>query len=160
MWAKAKKMHQRQKRMKKTGGHPKNSWGLQRNTKLSFVIKSAKKRVLITKIKKEKKEIITSRRWIANVFGEFYNNLYDDNEHDESEQEIGENEHKSSTDVHINSTDEMTRIPEITTEELRTAINKLKKKANLQTATESEPKTSKHVMARREKWWDKSWTKL
>ena len=34
---------------------------------------------------------------------------------------------KSRTDVHTNSTDEMTRIPEITTEELRTAINKLKK---------------------------------
>ena len=67
-------------------------------------------------------------------------------------QEIGENETESSTDVHYNSTDEMTRIPEITTEELQTAINKLKKKANLQTATESEPKTLKHVMTRREKW--------
>ena len=32
-----------------------------------------------------------------------------------------------STDVHINDTDEMTRIPEITTEELQDAINKLKK---------------------------------
>ena len=29
--------------------------------------------------------------------------------------------------MHNNSTDDMTRIPEITTEELRTAINKLKK---------------------------------
>ena len=35
-------------------------------------IKSAKKRVLITKIKNEKGEIITSRKGIANVFGEFY----------------------------------------------------------------------------------------
>ena len=44
-----------------------------------------------------------------------------------------------------NDTDEMTRIPEITTEELQDAINKLKKKANHQTATGSEPKTSKHA---------------
>ena len=36
----------------------------------------------------------------------------------------------------------MTRIPEITTEELRIAIDELKKKENPQTATESEQKTS------------------
>ena len=51
----------------------------------------------------------------------------DDNEQDESEREIRENGNESSTDVHINDTDEMTRIPEITTEELQFAINKLKK---------------------------------
>ena len=82
----------------------------------------------ITKIKNEKREIITSRKGIANVFGEFYKKLYDDNEQDKSEQEIGDNENESSTDVHNNGTDEMTRIPEITTEELRTAINKLEKR--------------------------------
>ena len=53
--------------------------------------------------------------------------LYDDNEQEESEQEIGENENESSIDVHSSNTKEMMRIPEITTEELRTAINKLKK---------------------------------
>ena len=58
----------------------------------------------------------------------FYRKLYDDNEQDESEQEIGENGNESSTDVHNNDTDEMTRIPEITTEELQTAINKLEKR--------------------------------
>ena len=42
-------------------------------------IKSAKKRVLITKIKNEKGETITSRKGIANVFGEIYKN-YDDND--------------------------------------------------------------------------------
>ena len=35
-------------------------------------IKSAKKKVLITKIKNERGEIITSRKGIAHVFGEFY----------------------------------------------------------------------------------------
>ena len=37
-------------------------------------IKSAKRRALITKLKNEKGEVITSRRGIANVFGEFYKN--------------------------------------------------------------------------------------
>ena len=53
--------------------------------------------------------------------------LYEDKEKDESEQELGEDENSGSTDVHNNNTDETTRIPEITTEELQTAINKLKK---------------------------------
>ena len=39
-----------------------------------------------------------------------------------------ESENESSTDVHNNNAIEMTRIPEITTEELRIAINKLKKR--------------------------------
>ena len=89
-------------------------------------IKSAKKKVLITMIKNEQGEIITSREGISYVFGEFYKELYDDNEQDESEQEIGENGNESSTVVQNNDTDEMTRIPEITT----TAINKLKKRQN------------------------------
>ena len=38
-------------------------------------IKSAKKKVLVTKIKNEKREIITSREGIANVFGEFYKKI-------------------------------------------------------------------------------------
>ena len=53
--------------------------------------------------------------------------------------------------MHNNDTDEMTRIPEITTKELQTAINKLKK-ANHQTATGSEPKTSKHATIRQKRW--------
>ena len=57
-----------------------------------------------------------------------YKKLYEDNEQDESEQELGEDENKSSTEVHNSNTEEMTRIPEITTEELQTAINKLKKR--------------------------------
>ena len=40
---------------------------------------------------------------------------------------IGESENESSIDVHNNNTNEMTRIPEITTEDLRSAINKLRK---------------------------------
>ena len=57
------------------------------------------------------------------------------NFHDDNEQDV--HGKGSNTHVHINDTAEMTRMPEITTEELQTAINKP------QTATESEPKTSK-----------------
>ena len=78
-------------------------------------------------MKNEKGEIITSRKRIADVFGEFYKKFFNDNGQDESKQEVGEDENESSTEVHNNNTEEMTRIPEITTEELRTAINKLKK---------------------------------
>ena len=46
-------------------------------------IKSAKKKVLITKIKNDKGECITSRKGIADVFGEFYKRLYEDNEKDD-----------------------------------------------------------------------------
>ena len=53
--------------------------------------------------------------------------IYDDNEQGEDERENRENGNESSTDVHINDTDEMTRVPEITTEEVQDAIMKLKK---------------------------------
>ena len=73
-------------------------------------IKKAKKRVLITKIKNEKGECITSREGIADAFGEFCKILYEDKERDDFEHEMSDDR----------------RIPEITTEELQSAISKLK----------------------------------
>ena len=73
-------------------------------------IKTAKKRVLITKIKNKKGECITSRKGIADTFGEFYKRLYEDSEKDNSEHEMRDDK----------------RIPEITSEELQSAISKLK----------------------------------
>ena len=73
-------------------------------------IKTAKKRVLITKIKNEKGECITSRKGIADTFGEFYKRLYEDSEKDNSEHEMSDDK----------------RIPEITSEEPQGAISKLK----------------------------------
>ena len=75
------------------------------------VIKTAKKKVLITKIKNDKGECITSRKGIADVFGEFYKRFYEDNERDDFEHEMSDDR----------------RILEITTEELQSAISKLKK---------------------------------
>ena len=60
--------------------------------------------------------------------GEFYKKLYDDQEHEETEQEHEENENESSTEVQNKDTNEMVRIPEITIEELQTAIIRLKEK--------------------------------
>ena len=62
---------------------------------------------------------------------------------------MGENENESSTEVH--SSNEMMRIPEITTEELLLQSTN-SKNANPKTATESEQKTSKHMTTKREKW--------
>ena len=73
-------------------------------------IKTAKKRVLITKIKNKKGECITSRKGIADTFGEFYKRLYEDSGKDNSEHEMSDDK----------------RIPEITTEELQSAISNLK----------------------------------
>ena len=73
-------------------------------------IKTAKKRVLITKIKNKKGECITSRKGIADTFGEFYKRLYEDSGKDNSEHEMKDDK----------------RIPEITSEELQSAISKFK----------------------------------
>ena len=51
-------------------------------------------------------------------------NNYDDNVQEETEPEFNEDANESSIDVRNRNTNEMTRIPEITTEELQTAINK------------------------------------
>ena len=73
-------------------------------------IKTAKKRVLITKMKNKRGECSTSRKGIADTFGEFYKRLYEDSGKDNSEHEMKDDK----------------RIPEITSEELQSAISKLK----------------------------------
>ena len=73
-------------------------------------IKTAKKRVLITKIKNKEGECITSRKGIADTFGEFYKRLCEDSGKDNSEHETKDDR----------------RIPEITSEELQRAISNLK----------------------------------
>ena len=79
--------------------------------------------MLITKINNEKGEVITSRKGIANDFGDFNRKIFDDQEHEQTEQENGENENESGIEVHNRNTNEMMRIPEIRTEESQTAIN-------------------------------------
>ena len=104
-----KKIHQRKKRMKR---HQDIERILEEFKGVRNIprIKTAKKRVLITKIKNDKGERITSRKGIADAFGEFYKRLYEDSER-------GDSEHEMSDDK---------RILEIMTEELLSAISKLK----------------------------------
>ena len=73
-------------------------------------INTAKMRVLITKIKNEKGGCITSRKGIADAFGDFFKRLYEDKERDDFEHEMSDDG----------------RTPEITTEEPQSAISKLK----------------------------------
>ena len=61
-----------------------------RNSKSTTSIKSATRRILITKMKNEKSDIITSRKGIADVFGEFYSKLYDDDQGEDSRQIFNE----------------------------------------------------------------------
>ena len=95
--------------------------------------KPAKKKLLITK-KNEKGECITSRKGIADTFGEFYKRLYEDKERDDFEHEMSDDR----------------RILEITTE-VANRNHQTQKKANPRTSKEFEPKTLKLVMKRREK---------
>ena len=83
----------------------------------------------MTKMKNERGEVITSRKGMPMSLVNSTKKLFDDNEQEETEQEIGENENESSIDVHSSNTSVMMRVPEITTVELRTAINKLKGKS-------------------------------
>ena len=64
--------------------------------------------------------------------GEFYTKLHDVEKYDETELEHEENETENSIDEQGNDTREMKGIPEVTSEELQTAITRLKKKANQQ----------------------------
>ena len=106
---KIKKMYQRKKRMKRQQDIERI---LQEFKGVRNIprIKTAKKRVLITKIKNKKGECITSRKGIGDTFGEFYKRLYEDRRKDNSEHEMKDDK----------------RIPEITSEELQSAISKLK----------------------------------
>ena len=82
-------------------------------------IKSAERRVLITKIKNEKGELPTS-------LGNSTTN-YTTTKNTKNRKKNEENENESSIDVQNKDTSEMMRIPEITTEELQAAISRLKK---------------------------------
>ena len=76
---------------KNASGTTKEQWdkkGFNEDSKTSkfrsiLGIRTARKRELITKIKNEEGEVFTSRKGIANVFGEFYKKLYDDKEQEE-----------------------------------------------------------------------------
>ena len=124
---------------------------IQRNEEHIPGIKSANRRTLITKIKHAKGEVITSKKGIANVFGEFNRKLSDDNQHDETEMESDKNETEDNVEDQGTNVTEMTEFPEITTEELLAAINRLQKRhISRQQRNQSR---RHHSMRRRNKKW-------
>ena len=80
----------------------------------------------ITKKKNEKSETIKSRKRDCHISFENSKN-YTTTMSKTNLNKESEKMNMKAADVHDNDTNEMTRIPEITTEELRAAVNKLKK---------------------------------
>ena len=89
-------------------------------------IESAKERILIPKIKNMKGEIITSRKGIAEVFGEIYEKLYDDDEENNDKPEV-ENEEGTCKKAKNPQNENFERIPEFTASEIQDAIDRLKR---------------------------------
>ena len=76
-----------------------------KGTKNRSYIKSAKKRILIPKIKNKQEETINTRKGIANVFAEFYENLYDDEEGEKEKKKRKQSRAlKTEKECRINST--------------------------------------------------------
>ena len=76
----------------------------------------------------EKGDCITSRKELQMSLENSTKKPYEHNDQDESGQELGGDGNKSCTNVQYNNIEERTRIPEITTGELQTAIDKISKK--------------------------------
>ena len=66
----------------------------------------------------KKGEIIISRKGTANVFGEFYSKLYDDNQYDETKLESDKNETENNKGDRGIDAKETKEIPEFTTRKL------------------------------------------
>ena len=87
-----------------------------RGTKNINSIKSAKQRILIPKVKNKEGEAVKTRQGIANVFAKFYEELY-----------VGEEENSNEDRMTNEETDQDDYIDEFTTEEIQSAIDRLKK---------------------------------
>ena len=88
-------------------------------------------------------EVITSRKGIADMFGEFYGKLYDDDCDDKMRSEAESNE-KKVTEHRLQEMNACKKIPEFTMEEMQAPLI-VSNVANQETAMESELKTSKDV---------------
>ena len=93
-----------------------------KGTKNITNIKSVKKRILISKVKNKKGEAVKTRQGIANVFAQFYEELYEgeDEQVDEDVMTRAEGEDEES--------EQSINIKEFTTEEIQSAIDRLKKR--------------------------------
>ena len=113
------KMYQRQEKKEKTTGNPKNSRRLQRCQATSQESNLQRRKCSLQRLRMNEEKSLHHVKGLPMSLVNSTKKQYDDNEQDEYGNE-------SNTDVHINDTEEMTRIPEITSEELQDAISKLK----------------------------------
>ena len=90
-------------------------------------IKSGRERALIPKVKNDKCETITSRKGIANIFGEFYSKLYAETQLGEEAKQSQNMETRMNNEKKTCSEDVKNEIPEFTQEEVQAAIDKQKK---------------------------------
>ena len=86
-----------------------------KGTKNINSIKSAKKRIFIPKVKNKGGEAVKTRQGIANVFAKFYEDLY-----------VGEEENDDEEAMTNEETDQEDCIKEFATEEIQSAIDRLK----------------------------------
>ena len=95
-----------------------------KGTKNISNIKSAKKRILIPKVKNRKGEVIVTWKGIANVFAEFDTKLYEDGEDEEITRK---NEAEVCSESKRNMPVKFEPIPEFTTGEIQDAMDCLKR---------------------------------
>ena len=92
-----------------------------KGTKKITNIKSVKKRILIPRVKNKEGEVVKTRQGIANVFAQFYEELYaGEDEYVDEDVMIGAEGEDEESEQSI-------KIKEFTTEEIQSAIDRLKK---------------------------------
>ena len=97
-----------------------------RGIKSTSCIKSGRKRTLIPKVKNDKGETITSRKGIANVFGELYSKLQAENHFGQEVQNL-QKETRRNTKKKSYNEEVRNEMPEFTQKEVQAAIDSLKK---------------------------------
>ena len=123
---KIQKCIREQKKIKEARKNPANIGRVQK-IKNTSSIKTAKKSTLIPKMKSGKGEVITSRRRIANVCGEFYSKLYAEDQCDKVEHDFDKSETRTSKGGKSDEEGKMKEIPEFTKKEVQIAVDILKK---------------------------------
>ena len=109
---------------------------------------SAKKRMLIPKVKNDKGDAITSREGIAKVFGDFYSKLYADDGTEGKLQNTLNHETRSDDEEKNNDEDNNVEILVISDEEIQTAINNVKQAEDIRTCDDAAKETIKTDLQR------------
>ena len=111
-------------------------------------IKSAKKQIFIPKVKNKKGETINTRKGIANVVAEFYENLF---EAEEGEEDKKEKKTKSRAEDNERMPDQFNHIPESTKKTRSKMLSTASRKVKQKTAVEYELNSSKIAVTGRRK---------